>query len=183
MYLIDVMYLHHTHIAYELSHLLCRQTGVVRLASQRVHQLLQVSSIKSPIIIKVCSIRSVYNECCLIAVVLNVNIDNNPSTTKDSESVVGLDFQGRRIAEGTQEVQEILKAQAAIPHVRGWEDVTYPFPEGVRLWQPTKTQNIVRSQNIYIIYTEVTIYTAEWLNLEGLEDIMLKENRPCFQKH
>lgn len=46
---------------------------------------------------------------------------------------MGLDFQGRRIAEGTQEVQEILKAQAAILHVRGREDATYPFPEGVRL--------------------------------------------------
>ncbi len=71
---------------------------------------------------------------------------------------MGLDFQGRRIAEGTQEVQEILKAQAAILHVRGGEDVTYPLPEGVRLWQPTKTHNIV---TIYIKYTEVTIHTAE----------------------
>lgn len=60
----------------------------------------------------------------MTAVVLNVSIEDNPSTTKDSESVVGLDFQGRRIAEGAQEVQEILKAQAAILHVRGREDVT-----------------------------------------------------------
>lgn len=101
--LIDVRLLQD--ITQELSHLLRRQTSVVRLASQRVHQLLQVSGIKSPVIIEV----------------------------KDSESVVGLDFQGRRIAEGTQEVQEILKAQAAILHVRGGEDVTYPLPEGVRL--------------------------------------------------
>jgi len=46
---------------------------------------------------------------------------------------MGLDFQRCRIAEGTQEVQEILKGQAAIPQVTGREDVTNPFPEGVRL--------------------------------------------------
>lgn len=66
MSLTDVMYIHHTHIAYELSHLLRSQTGVVRLAGQTVHQLLQVSSIKGPVIIEVCSMRTVYIECCLL---------------------------------------------------------------------------------------------------------------------
>lgn len=71
--------------------------------------------------------------CKTVKTQLNVNLKSIPSITKDPEGIMGLNFHGCRITESTQEVQEILKAQAAILHVGRREDVTYPFPEGVGL--------------------------------------------------
>lgn len=76
------------------------------------------------------------------------NLKSVPCITKDPEGIMGLDFQSCWIAEGTQEVQEILKAQAPILHVRRREDVTYPFPEGVGL-KDGNTELTIITQHLY----------------------------------
>lgn len=56
-----------------------------------------------------------------------------PRVTKDAESVVGFDFRGGGVAEGTQHVEEVFKGHAVIPILRGGEDPADPVLEGVCL--------------------------------------------------
>lgn len=61
------------------------------------------------------------------------NTASAPRVTKDAESVVGFDFRGGGVAEGTQHVEEVFKGHAVVPLLRGGEDPADPVLEGVCL--------------------------------------------------
>lgn len=63
--------------------------------------------------------------------------------TKYTECIVGFDFQSSRVAEGTQEIQKVLKCEASVFVFRCGEHVADSFPERVGLWREQQVQGSV----------------------------------------